>query len=324
MHPADQHLLGTRWQGSTYLDRALRFGLRSAPKVFTAVADLLAWALFCEGIHYVIHYLDDFLILVPPGLNPIVPKQIVETVFRYINAPVADHKTEGPNTSLVFLGIRINTITFQLSLPQEKVHRLQLLLTKWVTKRCCTKKELESLIGHLSHAATVIRPGRIFLRTLFALLSWVSCPTHFIRLNAEVRADLIWWRYLIHHWNGHAFFPLPTPSCHIYSDASGSFGCGAFLDISGAWFQWQWPAAWSSVAIAQKELLPIVLAAYLWGPSWGGQHVCFHSDNEAVVTVIRKRSAQDNLLNNLLRCLFFYAGVFNFHFSAVHIAGSAN
>ncbi len=120
VHPADQHLLGIRWQGSTYLDRALPFGLRSAPNVFTAVADLLAWALFCEGIHFVIHYLDDFLIFVPPGLNPIVPKQIVKSVFRYLNAPVADQKTEGPDTSLVFLGIRINTITFQLSLPQSR------------------------------------------------------------------------------------------------------------------------------------------------------------------------------------------------------------
>ena len=188
-------------------------------------------------------------------------------------------------------------------------------------KRCCTRKELESLLGHLSHAATVIRPGRIFLRTLFSLLSRLSCPSHFVRLNIEARADLVWWRHLLQHWNGRSFFPLPTLSHHIYSNASSSFGCGAFLDASGGWFQLQWPDLWSSTSISAKELLPIMLAVALWGPQWDGSHVCFHSDNEAVVAVIQRRYAKDKLLHSLLRCLFFYAAIFNFHFSATHIPG---
>ena len=63
VHPDDQPLLGISWQGSTFVDRALPFGLRSAPKIFTAVADCLAWSLRCEGVRYVIHYLDDFLFM---------------------------------------------------------------------------------------------------------------------------------------------------------------------------------------------------------------------------------------------------------------------
>ena len=60
VHPQDQHLLAISWEGDTYVDRALPFGLRSAPKVFTAVADMIAWALHCTGIQNHIHYLDDF------------------------------------------------------------------------------------------------------------------------------------------------------------------------------------------------------------------------------------------------------------------------
>jgi hypothetical protein len=39
VHPADRHLLGMQWDGQLILDAALPFGLRSAPKIFTAVAD---------------------------------------------------------------------------------------------------------------------------------------------------------------------------------------------------------------------------------------------------------------------------------------------
>ena len=61
VHQADQSLLGIEWNDRVYQDRALPFGLRSAPKLFTAVADTLAWALACEGVENVCHYLDDFL-----------------------------------------------------------------------------------------------------------------------------------------------------------------------------------------------------------------------------------------------------------------------
>ena len=52
VHPSDYSLLGINWNRGTYIDRALPFGLRSAPKIFNAVADLIAWALACNGIQY--------------------------------------------------------------------------------------------------------------------------------------------------------------------------------------------------------------------------------------------------------------------------------
>lgn len=61
----------------------------------------------------------------------------------------------------------------------------------------------------------------------------------------------------------------------IYSDASGSWGCGARI----GWFQVPWPADWQSVV---KELVP-------------SGAFCFHSDNMAVVTP-------------LLRCIALFSG----------------
>ena len=60
VQPNDSHLLGFEWQGIIYMDRALPYGLRSAPKIFIAVADGLAWAMVCKGIEHFLHYLDGF------------------------------------------------------------------------------------------------------------------------------------------------------------------------------------------------------------------------------------------------------------------------
>ena len=49
--PDDEVLLGVQWKGQIYVDSALPFGLHSAPKIFTALADTLLWAFQKEGLY---------------------------------------------------------------------------------------------------------------------------------------------------------------------------------------------------------------------------------------------------------------------------------
>ena len=324
VHPQDQYLLGISWDGSTYVDRALPFGLRSAPKLYTALADAMAWALFVRGIRFLLHYLDDFLFISPPNSQQALGlRNLAEAVFADLGVPVALQKTEGPSAQVTFLGFLIDTDAFQVRLPEGKLARLKDLVRSWQGRRSCTRRELESLLGHLSHASTVVRPGRLFLRRLFSILSKADQPHFYIRLNSTIRADLAWWSFFLREWNGILLFPPEAPSVHIYSDASGSYGCGA-VDPAGSYFCLQWPPSWSAVDISVKELVPLVLAAVLWGPTWAGCHVLFHVDNMAVVSVVQHLNARDPLLGHFLRCLFLYAAMFQFKFSATHIPGVNN
>ena len=50
VHPEDRWLLGMKWEGKLYVDKALPFSLRSAPKIYTAVADAMQWILGKEGV----------------------------------------------------------------------------------------------------------------------------------------------------------------------------------------------------------------------------------------------------------------------------------
>ena len=77
-------------------------------------------------------------------------------------------------------------------------------------------------------------------------------------------------------------------------------------------------------SIAALELIPVVVAAMLWGDNWHGKLVHFHSDNEAVVSVLNKGHAQDVALIHLMRCLAFLAAFHGFHFSSVHVPGRLN
>jgi len=47
VHPQDRVLQAVQWKSKTYVDPMLPFRLRSAPKIFSAVADV--WSGFCYG-----------------------------------------------------------------------------------------------------------------------------------------------------------------------------------------------------------------------------------------------------------------------------------
>ena len=165
VHPEDWLLLGLRWRGQLLVDGALAFGLRSAPKLFTALADALLWIMGSHGIVHAWHYLDDFLILSPPQSSQC--RQHFETslaLCKQLGVPIVPHKQKSLSPVLSFLGLQIDSVSGTLSLSPDKLARLKGLIKGWRNKKWCRKRELLSLISQLQHACRVVRAGRTFLQ----------------------------------------------------------------------------------------------------------------------------------------------------------------
>ena len=233
VHPYDRPLLGMQWKEGIFIDATLPFGLRSAPKIFSALADGLLWMVHSQGFIYSLLYLDDFLLIGPASSS--YCEEALHTTLQLcseLGLQVADEKTEGPATIITFLGIEIDCYRHQLRLPQEKLRDLTRLLNHWMLhhhssghtttpRRTGTKRDLLSLIGLLNHAATVVRPGRTFLRSLIDASTTVGHLDHHVTLRAHARADIAWWHTFVSTWNGTSFLPEAEPSHFLYSDASG-------------------------------------------------------------------------------------------------------
>lgn len=323
VHPLDRPLQAVIWNGALYVDLMLPFGLRSAPKLFNALADGLEWYLRSLGIRDIFHYLDDFLIVGPPA-SPVCAEglALLDKACEWLGVPIAKHKREGPTTRLTFLGIEVDTTAGQLRLPPDKLERLNSLLREWGDRKVCGRRDLESLIGVLNHAAKVVRPGRTFLRRIIDLLHGVPMHPlhpHPIRLNREFRSDLAWWQLFAVEWNGTSFLTPPThlPLRQLASDASGSWGCGAWFESH--WFQLQWDVRSKALPIVVKELLPIVLAGAVWGPQWAGTNVHCLCDNQAVVACLRSRTIREKHCMHMLRTLAFVEARYAFYLRSEYI-----
>ena len=121
------------------------------------------------------------------------------------------------------------------------------------------------------------------------------------------------------------------PSHHIWTDASGHFGCGAVYPASQGWLQLPWPERSAQGArklreesILLQELLPIILACAVWGPGWVGSMVVVHCDNMGAVAVVNAGHSKVPQIMHLLRCLFFIRAFFHLSVRAVHVPGIWN
>ncbi len=125
--------------------------------------------------------------------------------------PLEESKSEGPTPCITFLGLELDSRTRTIRLPDDKLARLCQSLQEWGNIKATRKRNLLSLIGHLQHAAKVVRQGRSFLRCLIDLASMVNHLDGFIRLNVAARSDIMWWRTFAKHWNGTSMLRRQTP-----------------------------------------------------------------------------------------------------------------
>ena len=121
IHPSDRRLLGMMWDRELYIDTVLPFGLRSAPKIFSAIADAAEWIALHTGVSSLLHYLDDFLTMGRAELRECADNLdlLIHTCHR-LGLPLKWQKLEGPSTVIVFLGIVLDTQRLEMRVPEER------------------------------------------------------------------------------------------------------------------------------------------------------------------------------------------------------------
>ncbi|CAF1481001.1 unnamed protein product [Didymodactylos carnosus] len=256
---------------------------------------------------------------------------ILTTVFKRLNIPIAAHKTVGPETTLEYLGLILDTLLFETRLPQEKVDRMKAMINRVGSHDRVTKRKLLQLLGHFVNATKVILPGRAFMSFLFRLSTTVTPLHHHLRLSREARLDLGMWSSFLQNWNTRSLFlelaTISNADLELFTDASGSIGHGAIFQ--DRWFSGTWDVDFLGLAqntreSALIELFPIVAAAFIWGSLWQRKRIVFYCDNEPLVYILNKGRSQCPLIMRFIRRLTLISMEHSFYVTAQHIPGIHN
>ena len=332
IRPSQWILMGSVWMGFYFVDIRLPFGLRSSPGIFTRFADAVCWIIKnVYKLPLTIHYSDDYFFV---ALHPNSAQKDFEVAiqaFQDLGLPVAIEKTVPPTTCLPFLGIEIDSNKLSMKVPHGKKLELLELLKVWEGRRKCTKTELLSLAGKLSHVCKVVRPGRIFLRRLFDLTKTVRSGHHHIYLNANSRGDIQWWIDFLPNWSESTIIPetydILASDIQLFTDAS-KLGLGAIYGKS--WIQARWPPGMAAlntgkaIDIDYLELFAIFAACATWGHLWAGKRIVISTDNQPITDVWQAGTSKSPRIMNLVRKTFLEAAHHQFSLALKYVPGKHN
>lgn len=327
VHPSDYNLLVFHWRDKWYVDRCLPMGCSTSCKLFEDFSTALQWIAQNKlAIRDIIHILDDFLIVSQSFSSCQESLKRFLSVCDDIGVPMAPEKTERPSHILSFAGIELDCIKLEARLPQDKIVKCLTAIQSALSRRKITLRDLQSLIGLLNFACSVVVPGRVFIRRLINLTIGISSPFHFIRLSEEVKKDLRLWQQFFVGFNGKSMFLgdawTPSSILSFYTDAAKTLGFG--IIFNNHWSYGEWPKEWKEKNIAVLELFPIVLGAVMWSEHLANKRVLFFSDNESVVHIINTQTSKDKELLGLIRHLVLVCLQRNIFFRARHVSGINN
>ena len=347
--------MGLKWCKKLWIFLSLQMGLASACKIYTRFADAIEYIVvrknqkyaFKNGIQLIRHYIDDFF-----GCHPdketakLLYKQLIKW-FRRLGVPTRPDKCHPPNTEQTILGWLFDTVSQMASLPDDKRTHILKMIANILSNGIVDLKLLEKIVGKLQHAATLIFPGKAFVRRLEVAMYCLKLNYgEKIILSEFILEDLRWWQQTLSlkQTVSQSFdWILRNPDSAdftIYTDAATRHGVGGWMGTQCFQIRWEDTRLHELVAQRKKyisdteeavdiffeEYLGSVTAVLLWAPLLVNKTVTIFNDNPgAAAAMIRKAPPLHRLdCQYLTRLLCQTAVKFNFKFWAVHLDGKHN
>lgn len=321
--PFDSPLLGFQWKDKFYEERFLPFGLSSAPFLFNLVAEAFHWILeqrLKDLKAKVIHYLDDFLIVVPKGSDHRQAMKIFADTSAELGFIIKTSKNrEGFVTD--FVGYELDSKKMQARLPVEKKVKTGTIASAWARKEKISLQELENLIGSLEHASHVIPGARAHMRRLLDLKETFpsgSKPHARIAISPEAKEDLEWW-IVVMGTNPHVALVQSTrKTILVWTDGRGFKGMGGYYLKPGQKFPTLTAPQAFAIPHAERDrrekdqvlqdMIAVESAIKQWGEEFKGFKVVFQVRTAGTVAGLQNKMLREKGPMEHLRRILTMAG----------------
>ncbi|XP_065894060.1 uncharacterized protein [Dysidea avara] len=191
-----------------------------------------------RGIRLII-YLDGLIIFCNNQETLTHQLTLVQELFQSLGLTINYKKSQLiPTQELVFLGLLISTVNMTISLPKEKLSKIQHEAKSLLLRSEVTVQRLAAFVGMTTAEKQAIRMSPLYHRQLQALINRVAPLAtsieevkqsyhQMVELSQEAKQELAWWAEEAQRFNS-APLLVKSPDLIIESDAS-RLGWGATL-----------------------------------------------------------------------------------------------
>ena len=299
--PASRDLLGFTVAGGTYRFKALPFGLRPAPRLFTRLVACVAAFLRQRGLR-LFCYLDDWLLAAES--RDVLSRQLhflLQTV-QALGFLVNWKKSElAPTRRPTFLGAAID-LPRQLARPSpERVNTIMAAASRLRRRRQAPARVCLQFLGYLASLVDVFPDCRLHMRPLQIHLLRHYSPsrdllTRLVPIHPTIRLHLV-------RWSRRDFLNSGNPVFH-YSDHR-CLPAGMGWPLPGQCGLWRLATCGHTLHINVLEFLAVLLSLRSFLPLLRRRTVLIRTDNVTVAAYINKQGGTHSTRLNALAALLW-------------------
>ena len=290
IHTDYKQFLRFRFLGHSYQFRAMPFGLKSAPRVFTKIMAVLA-AYLRKLMIQIFMYLDDWLISNSDGTALVKQMHFVLRLVQNLGLIVNQKKSNLiPTQHIEYLGALFNLEKGIVTPTETRFQSILEIIHALLNSQQIQAVVILKLLGLMASCIYLIPMGRLHMRPiqLYLLALWrpnIQPLNQFIPVRMSLTVHLRWWTNRTNIFKG---MPLqePTIQLTLITDAS-ELGWGAHLGT------WQtsgiWPKSYQLKHINWLELKAVQLALQEAVQIVKDMNILIRSDNTTVISYINKQ-----------------------------------
>ena len=229
--PKDYNLLGFQFNGRLYFDTRCPFGLRTSAMICQRTTSAVIY-IFTQRGYTADVCLDDFYDAEHPD-RAFNAFHELQSLFDSPGLQASPEKDCPPARNMICLDIEVDTTSFCLRVPRERLDDLLLELTHWKTRDFYSLKELQSLLGKLSFVTACVKSGRIFMSRLLNNLRTFPSSRRTAVVSDDMKLDIAWWLTFLPLYNGVSFIKPDSWSfedLHFSTDSCLHGGGATCLD----------------------------------------------------------------------------------------------
>ena len=260
---------------------------------------------------------------------------LIKDLFQSLGLLINEKKLQLiPTQEIVFLGLGVSTSQMEVSLPKEKLSRIQKEAKLLFSKTATTVQQVATFVGMTTAAKQAISIGPLFHRHLQALINRVvplaasleevkQCYHEMVEISTEAKQELLWWNHQAQKYNGTPLIPRP-PDMVIETDAS-SLGWGATLKGPDLRTGGLWSVEERQMHINGLELLAASLAIQAFAKDQINISILVKTDNVSTKAYINHLGgAHSKIMNSLATQIWKWCIERKICLTAEHLPGKLN
>ena len=303
LDPLDWPLMCIQHDRQFYLDLCPPFGLRTAAMMMERTTMAVC---YIHGLHGFTSkpYIDDFGGAEKLCVEASRALATLQAILKLLGLEEAPGKTCEPSTSMIWLGILIDSVKMVMSIPELKLSEISEYVKTWETRKIASRKDVQSLMGYLNLVGGVSPPTRVFSNRILNFLREMPKDGE-VQITQELKEDVSFFAELMPRFNAVTVLNKTLVPCsdQLEVDACLS-GCGGVC--SGEFYSRTFPIAVLNTGhhISHLEMLNLVVACRLWSQIWSGKKIQIYCDNMQTCIALQNGRSHDRFMQACLRAVF--------------------